>query len=104
MYSSDFTARRRLGLRADDGAEGFCRFRHESLDLLHGARDAGQQLHPVCCHRNVVFNANLEMTRPVKQETLKLSQCKNVDANKNSYDDCELQQYIEILGTKYQGL
>lgn len=104
MYSSDFTARRRLGLRADDGAEGFCGFRHESLDLLHGARDAGQQLHPICCHRNVVFNANLEMTRPVKQETLKLSQCKNVDANKNSYDDCELQQYIEILGTKYQGL
>ena len=44
---------------SDDGAEAFFRVGHESLDLLHGARDAGQQLHASCCHCYVILNANL---------------------------------------------
>jgi len=46
-------------LSGDDGAEGFCRAGHESLDLLHRARDAGQQLDTISCHGDVIFNANL---------------------------------------------
>lgn len=46
-------------LTAHDGAEGFCRVSHESLNLLHGARDAGQKLYTISRHCNVFFNANL---------------------------------------------
>lgn len=53
----------------DDGlispaAEGFlapvC---HEGFDLFHAARDAGEQLHAVRRHRNVVLDADLERTQ-----------------------------------------
>lgn len=57
-----------LAICADEGlgkaslwwlTEGFGRVGHEGFDLLHGARDAGQQLHPLRRHRDVVFDANL---------------------------------------------
>lgn len=52
----------RLLVAIDDGAEGFGRVGHEGLDLLHSARDAGQQLHAVGRHRDVVLDANLRTT------------------------------------------
>lgn len=60
MLISNLDERHRLEfLTVDNRAEGFCRVCHESLDLLHGARDTGQQLDTICCHSNVIFNANL---------------------------------------------
>lgn len=44
---------------ADGWTEGLGRVGHEGFDLLHGARDAGQQLHPLRRHRDVIFDANL---------------------------------------------
>lgn len=48
-------------LAADGGAEGLLRIpvSHEGLDLLHGSRDAGQQLHAVRRHRDVVLDTHL---------------------------------------------
>lgn len=78
-YSSELTA--------DDGAEGFCRVSHESFNLLHGARDAGQQLYTISCHCDVIFNANLHTAAIHVSQTRQnhqLSQCKNVKADMNS--------------------
>lgn len=53
---------------ADDGlifqaAEGFLApVRHKVFDLLDGARDAGEQLHAVHCHRDVVLDTHLDDT------------------------------------------
>lgn len=52
----------RLVVAVGDGAEGFGRVGHERLDLLHGSRDAGQQLHAVRRHSDVVLDANLRAT------------------------------------------
>lgn len=60
MTSHTFIVRRHSQLvTGDDGAEGFSRIGHESLNLLHSARDAGKQLDAISCHGDVIFNANL---------------------------------------------
>lgn len=42
------------------GSECFCSVGHESLDLLHSSRDAGQKFHSISCDCNVILNANLK--------------------------------------------
>lgn len=46
-------------LGADNWTERSGRVRHKSFNLLHCARDTGQQLYTISRHCNVVFNANL---------------------------------------------
>ena len=63
-----------LFLSAGDGAEGFCRVGHERLDLLHSARDAGQQLDAVGCHCDVVLDANLHTAETQSRSNMVESQ------------------------------
>lgn len=59
-YSLEFSVRCHSEfLAADDWAEGFRSISHESLELLHGARDAGQQLYSIGCHCDVILDAYL---------------------------------------------
>lgn len=108
-YSSDFTVRRYSEFpTAVNRAEGFCRVCHESLNLLHGAWDAGQQLYTIRCHCNVIFNANLHSsdssqsnTEQSKPETFKGKPQSLKNAHSQSFKDhlvkCECTTILTIF-------
>lgn len=70
-----------MNISAEDGndalifqaAEGFlapvC---HEVFDLLDGARDAGEQLHAVRRHRDVVLDTNLPAHADIRPTQIKI--------------------------------
>lgn len=60
-----------LGFLAD-ALGGVTASSHELLDLLHGARDTGEQFHAVGCDRDVVLDAHLQSSEhsPFKHQLL----------------------------------
>lgn len=74
---------------AGDGAEGFCRVGHERFDLLHSARDAGQQLYTVSCHGYVIFNANLHTVMTQQSNTVELERRRCSKRQTQSMQKCK---------------